>query len=148
VEVKVANPEEVLQKVPLFHDLQPKDVRSLARFTVTRTFEAGQVIVAEGQMGFGLYCIQSGKVRITQNTPNGTREIRTMGPDESFGEISLIDEQPRTATVTAIEPTTAVVLDKMQFASEVRNHPEVAFPMMRSLVQWLRDADHRIAELT
>jgi CRP/FNR family cyclic AMP-dependent transcriptional regulator len=148
VEVDVATPEEVLQRVPLFHELEPKDLRSLARFTVTRSFEAGQVIVAEGQMGFGLYSIQSGKVRITQNTPNGTREIRTMGPGETFGEISLIDDQPRTATVTAIEPTTAVVLDKMQFTSEVKNHPEVAFPMMRSLVQWLRDADRKIAELT
>jgi CRP-like cAMP-binding protein len=140
--------EETLARTPLFQKLPPRHLRSLAKLATTRTYQPGQVIVAEGQTGFGLYSIQSGKVKVTKQTPGGEREIRTMGPGETFGEISLLDDQPRSATVTAVEPTTAVLLDKMQFGAELRTHPEVALSLLPALVQWLREADRKISELT
>lgn len=140
--------EETLRRVPLFEGLQPKQLKSLARWTTTRTYQPGQVVVNEGQIGMGLYCIQSGLVKITKRSANEEREIRSMGAGESFGEISLLDDKPRSATVTAVEPTTAVLLDKSQFKAELKTYPEIALSILPVLVGWLRDADAKIADLS
>ncbi len=140
--------EETLRRVPLFEGLQPKQLKSLARWTTTRTYQPGQVVVNEGQIGMGLYCIQSGSVKITKRSANEEREIRSMGAGESFGEISLLDDKPRSATVTAVEPTTAVLLDKSQFIAELKTYPEIALSILPVLVGWLRDADAKIADLS
>lgn len=141
--------EETLRRVPLFEGLEPKHLRSLAKWTTTRSYQPNQVIVTQGQIGLGLYCIQSGRVRVTQNTvAGGSREVRSMGPGESFGELSLLSDQPRSATVSAIEPTTAVLLDKSQFLAEMRTHPEIALSILPVVVRWLQEADRRIAELS
>jgi CRP/FNR family cyclic AMP-dependent transcriptional regulator len=133
--------EQTLRAVPLFSGLQPKQLKSLARWVATRRYQPGQAIVEEGQAGMGLYCIQSGRVGVTQSSAG--REIREMGPGESFGEISLLDDRPRSATVTALEPTTAVVLDKSQFLAELRTYPEIALAILPPLVQRLREAEAR-----
>jgi CRP-like cAMP-binding protein len=140
--------EETLRRVPLFQELQPKQIRSLARWTTTRTYSPDQVIVSEGQSGLGLYMIQDGLVKVTKHSAHGEREIRTMGPGESFGEISLLDDKPRSATVTAVEPTTTILLDKSQFIAELRTYPEIALAILPTVVGWLREADTVIAQLS
>jgi CRP-like cAMP-binding protein len=142
------DPEETLRSVPLFRELQPKQIKSLAKWTTTRVYQPGQVIVGEGQVGLGLYCIQSGKVTVTQRTPNAEREIRIMGPGESFGELALLEDAPRSATVTAVEQTTAVLLDKGQFLAEIRTYPEIALAIVPVLVGMIRDAERRIGQLS
>lgn len=137
------NAEETLKQVPLFKELKPKQVKSLARWTTTRQYDSGQPIVREGQTGMGLYCIQSGKVQVTQQTSDGPKDLRTMGPGESFGELSLLEDQPRSATITALEPTTCVLLDKMQFNAELNSFPEIALPLLHTLAAWLQDAERR-----
>jgi CRP-like cAMP-binding protein len=69
-----------------------------------------------------------------------------MGPGESFGELALLDNKPRSATVTAVEPTTVLILDKVQFLAELRTYPEIALALIPVLVEWLRDADRQRAE--
>lgn len=140
--------EQTLRNVPLFAELQPKQVRQLAKWATTRNYQPDQVIVAEGQAGLGLYCIQSGKVKVTQKTNTGEREIREMGPGESFGELALLDNAPRAATVTAVEPTSCVLLDKAQFLAEIRTYPEIALALLPVLTGWVREADQQIAELS
>ena len=140
--------EETLRRVPLFAELKPKEIRSLTKWASTRSFDADAIIVEEGRAGLGLYCIQSGKVRVTQKTASGEREIRQMGPGESFGELALLDNSPRAATVTAVEPTTCVLLDKGQFLAELRTYPEIGLSLITVLVGWLRDADRRIAQMS
>lgn len=140
--------EETLRRVPLFAELQKKQLRSLAKWTSTRNFNEGQVIVSEGQSGLGLYIIQTGRVKVTQKTASGEREVRQMGPGESFGELALLDNSPRAATVTAVEPTSCVLLDKVQFLAELRTYPEIALSIIPVLVGWLREADAKIAQLS
>ncbi|HEX8919064.1 MAG TPA: cyclic nucleotide-binding domain-containing protein [Chloroflexota bacterium] len=141
--------EETLQKVPLFSGLNRKQVAALARGTTSRRYQPGQEIVSEGQMGLGLYCIQEGLVRITQHAASGEETpVRTMGPGESFGELSLLDNNPRSATATAVQPTTALLLDKAQFLGQLRAHPEISLPLLEVLVKWLRESDRRAAELS
>ena len=140
--------EESLRNVPLFEGFQPKQLKSLARWTTTRSYQPGQVIVSEGQTGLGLYVIQTGKVQISMHSASGELDLRTMGPGESFGEISLLDDRPRSATATAVEGTSAVLLDKSQFLAEMHSHPEMALAMLPVLVTWLREADRKVAELS
>lgn len=136
---------DTLRAVPLFEGIPEKHLKSLARWTTTRRWNAGETIVAEGQTGLGLYCIQSGVVKVTKASPHGEQELRTMRTGESFGELALIDDKPRSATVTAVEPTTAVLLDKSQFLAELRTHPEMALPVLQTIAGWLREADARAA---
>jgi CRP/FNR family transcriptional regulator, cyclic AMP receptor protein len=140
--------EQTLRAVPLFQNVNPKHVKALAKWTATRTFEPGKVIVAEGQIGMGLYCIQSGKVKVSLNTAKGPHDIRTMGPGETFGELSLLDSEPRSATVTAVEETTVVMLDKPQFLAQSRTHPELLWAIIPILARWLRESDKKVAELS
>jgi len=144
----VDDAEATLRRVPLFRALEPKQIKSMSRWAMTRSYEPGQAIVSEGQMGMGLYCIQSGRVKVTKSSPHGEVEIRQMGPGETFGELSLLDDRPRSATVTAVEPTTAVLLDKGQFLAEIRTYPEVALAILPVVVDWLREADARAALLS
>src|SRR5579875_343048 len=137
------NAGETLTRVPLFKDLKTKQIKSLARWTTTRQYDPGTPIVREGQTGMGLYMIQSGKVKVTQQAENGPRELRTMGPGESFGELSLLQDQPRSATITAEEPTTCILLDKMQFNAELNSYPEIALPLLHVMASWLQDAERR-----
>jgi CRP-like cAMP-binding protein len=139
---------ETLRRVPLFRGLQDKQLDTLARWTTTRNYAAGQVIVNEGQTGLGLYCIQSGRVKVSKHGTQGERDIREMGPGESFGEIALLDDRPRSATITAVEPTTCVLLDKSQFLAEIRTYPDMALAILPVVVGWLREADTRIAQLS
>jgi len=64
-----------------------------------------------------------------------------MGPGETFGELSLLDDQPRSATVTALDSTTVLLLDKWQFVAELKQHPEVAVAMLPTLARWLRSVE-------
>lgn len=140
--------EDTLRKVPLFANLQPKQLKSLAKWAVSRNFAPGQAIVTQGQLGLGLYCIQSGRVKITQKTGGGEREVREMGAGDSFGELSLLSDTPRSATVTAVEPTTCVLLDKPRFLAELRTYPDIALEILPVLVDRLLESDRRIAELS
>jgi CRP/FNR family transcriptional regulator, cyclic AMP receptor protein len=137
---------DTLRAVPLFEGIPEKHLKSLANWTTTREYAAGQPIVSEGQTGLGLYCIRSGSVRVSKAGADGDRELRTMGPGESFGELALLDDKPRSATVTAVEPTVAVLLDKSQFDAELRSHPEIVLPILQTVVGWLREADARAAQ--
>jgi CRP-like cAMP-binding protein len=129
--------------VPLFEGISDRHLRSLSKWTSTRRYDGGQAIVSQGQTGLGLYCIQSGTVKVTISGPGGDQELRQMGPGETFGELALLDDKPRSATVTALEPTTAVLLDKSQFRAELRSHPEIALQILETLVAWLRESDSR-----
>src|SRR5919202_4110391 len=112
---------ETLSKVPLFEGISEKHLQSLSKWTTTRKWDAGQTIVTEGQTGLGLYIIESGKVRVSKAGPSGDVELRTMGGGETFGELALLDDKPRSATVTAVEPTSAILLHKSQFRAQLPN---------------------------
>jgi CRP/FNR family cyclic AMP-dependent transcriptional regulator len=137
---------ETLRKVPLFEGIPEKHLKSLAKWTTTRRYDAGQPIVTEGQTGLGLYCIQSGSVRVSKAGAGSDHQLRTMGPGETFGELALLDDKPRSATVTAVDQTTAVLLDKSQFIAELKSHPEIALPVLQTIAGWLREADERAVQ--
>src|SRR5688572_30443304 len=101
----------LLAGVPLFAELAPEELRALAELCRRRTFDRGEVICHEGDPSTGLYVLQAGQVKIVLVDPNGEETIlHIQGPGECLGELSLVDGEPRSATVVAMDRVEALAL--------------------------------------
>ena len=138
------NTEELLSRVGLFHSLNKKHIAQLVRCSTTQKYESGDVIVKQGDTGLGLYVIVSGRVDVRQERP-GQEPIllNTLGTGDFFGEMALLDDYPRSATVIAREPTECLTLSKWHFLAELESHPEMALPLLPVLSRRLREAMQR-----
>ncbi|MBV9323722.1 MAG: cyclic nucleotide-binding domain-containing protein [Chloroflexi bacterium] len=118
----------------LFRGLSPAELTRLERAAHPRHYDAGAVILHEGQGGIAFFVVTSGKVVVTRAGSDGSqREIRTIGPGGSFGEMALFSDRPRAATVKAVEPTDCLALHRLEFLDELRRSPEVALRLLDSL---------------
>ena len=96
----VAGPSvELLQRIPLFAELEPRELERLSGSFKERTFDAGQTVATEGEGGAGFFVIESGEATVTVRDADRGK----LGPGDYFGEIALIDEGARSATITASE---------------------------------------------
>jgi CRP-like cAMP-binding protein len=138
----------VLAQVSIFRDLDSEALLDLARRTGVREFRSGALIVAQGDPGDTLYIIHGGRVKVTLIRENGREVIVSiLKPGDFFGEMSLFDGRPRSASVVALEPATLLVLGRDSFVSHLRSRPQTAFNMLRELSGRLRHADDVIANL-
>ena len=133
---------EVLSKVWLFAGLDAKHLEKLASFTFTKEFALGESIVEEGRTANGLYIITSGRVEIVKaaNTDKQKR-LATLGAGEFFGEMGLLEEQPRSATARALEPTSCVGIDRWLFLGQLRREPELAISMLQAMARRLAETN-------
>jgi CRP/FNR family transcriptional regulator, cyclic AMP receptor protein len=137
--------DEFLQTVSLFQDLDKKHRNVIAKTVFSRKFNAGEAIVREGEPGVGAFMIRSGKVEVTKESGDETEHLNTLGPGEVFGEIALLTDLPRTATVRALEPTEVLGLTAWNFRAELQKSPELAYQLLRVTARRLADADARLA---
>lgn len=136
---------ERLGQVPLFSGLSSKDLgRVWDAMKIVRHPE-GKEIITEGHKGIGFHLILSGSVRVTRAA--GGRAV-VLGPDDSFGEMALIDDAPRSATVTATEPTETAVLSSSAFRTMAKRHPDMTWKLLVQVVGRLRDAQNVTAQMT
>ena len=134
----------ILGKMELFRGISERELGRLEKLARPRSYEPGQMIVEEGTSGIALFVITSGKVKVTQKASDGgQREIRTIGPGGSFGEMALFNSRPRSATITAIEPTECLAIHQFDFLDELRKSPEIAVRLLDTLSQRLIDAERR-----
>ena len=126
-----------LAQVPLFHGASAEILDHLVDLTGELTFAAGQPIVLQGQVGNGLYIVVSGQARVVQ----GTRELDRLGPGDLFGEIAVIDQQPRSASVYAVEPTTCLTIASWDLLALIERDPKLALNLLRELAARVRRAD-------
>jgi CRP-like cAMP-binding protein len=136
---------EVLAQVPLFAGLDEAAVEALSGFAFRKTFQPGEAIVEEGRTGNGLYIIVSGRVEVVKN--DGTERaqvLATLGPGEPFGELALLGEWKRTATVRAIDETDCLGMDRWVFLAHLRRQPEIAVKMLQFVAQRLVETDARL----
>jgi CRP-like cAMP-binding protein len=125
----------------LFRGLSPSELTRLERASHPRHYDAGAVIVREGEGGIAFFVVTSGKVVVTRMGSDGqSREIRSIGPGGSFGEMALFSDRPRAGTVTAVEPTDCLALHRLEFLDELRRSPEVALRLLDSLATRLDQA--------
>jgi CRP-like cAMP-binding protein len=139
--------EEALRSVPLFAGLESADLQRLTRILVPRHYEAGEVILKEGDEAVGFFVVASGKVRVIKDL-GGDKEqaLATLTPGEFFGETALLDGYPRTASVQAVEKTECLALTRWDFISELKGSPTMAVEIVRVLARRLRHTDASLSE--
>ncbi len=127
-----------LASVPLLSGVPDKVRRRLSEIGKRLQYAPEDVVVREGEGGIAFYIILSGSVRVEQ----GGTPIATLGAGEFFGELALIEEHARTATVVAAEPTELLGFTRWEFIALLDENPQVAVPMMHVLIRRLHKREH------
>jgi CRP/FNR family transcriptional regulator, cyclic AMP receptor protein len=127
--------------------LTPDDAAELTSRGMSRTFERGQALFHEGQLPDRVVLLRSGRVKVTSTTPNGREVVLGFrGPGELIGELGAIDDQPRSATIVAVDPVEALTIPPRDFLAFLEEHPSASLALVRVLSQRLRDADAKRIE--
>jgi len=134
-----APPVELLQRVPLFADLERRELQRLAGSFKERNVRAGEAIATEGGGAAGFFLIDDGTARVTVRG----QERGTLGPGDYFGEIALIDEGARTATVTAASDLRCYGMTFWDFRPLVEGDARIAWKLLQALAKKLRAAEQR-----
>ena len=132
-------PVELLQRVPLFEHFEKGDLERLARSFKERTFDAGSTVAGEGKTGAGFFVIESGEATVSVHGD----ERRSLGPGDYFGEIALIDDGARSATVTAVSDLRCYGLTSWEFRPLVESNASIAWKLLETMAQRLRAAQQR-----
>lgn len=141
--------ERTFGRVVLLSRLTERQRARLARLATTRSFPAGVAIVRQGDTSMSLYVVLEGAVRVDHQVDgSGSVEVTQLGAGGAFGEMGLIEDMPRAATVTAVEPTTCALLAKWDFQNELRDDPEIALALLPVLTARIRELDARLARLS
>jgi CRP/FNR family transcriptional regulator, cyclic AMP receptor protein len=122
---------ELLRRVPLFSDLERRELEDIASAMKQRTFSAGQQIAVEGESGVGFFVIEDGYAKVTI----GGEDRRTLGPGDYFGEVALITHGARTATVTADTELRTYAMTFWDFRPLVEETPGVAWKLLQGAVK-------------
>ena len=144
--------EDALARVDLFSGLRKKELTEIAKYCREAKYSPGSVLISQGEQGLGLFILTKGTVRITRaNGPDGAEEVLgTAGAGDVIGEMALLDDLPRSATVTAADEVTALVLPKGEFRMILRHilstDPDVGLDLLAVLTRRLREAQQRVYE--
>lgn len=126
----------ILSKTPLFQTLKQRQLESLATRFVERDFAAGDAIVTQGKGGVGLFIIVSGKAQAIRTQADGTQVVlNPLGPTEFFGELALLTDATRTASVVATDPTRCLVLTQWDFLGMLRQDADMAVTILQELAE-------------
>lgn len=129
-------PVETLRAVPLFSELDERDLETLSSQMHERRFPAGAEVTTEGSTGAGFFVIADGSADVTV----GGEQRSTIGPGDYFGEIALIDDGVRSASITASSDLLCYGLTPWEFRPFVEDHPQVAWALLRTLARRFREA--------
>lgn len=128
-----------LVKVPLFSGLTERQLKQLAKRFISREYKAGETIVTQGKGGAGMFTITSGKAEALVEALDGTKTVvNTFGPTDFFGEIALLDDGPRTASVVAIKDTDCLILSREDFIAVLKNDADMGVVIAQELARRFR----------
>jgi CRP/FNR family transcriptional regulator, cyclic AMP receptor protein len=138
----------VLKAVPLFSAFSETQLTTLLNYVQHRRYPRNVFVLQAGDETDSLYVILSGKVKVLIPDENGREVILSiMGPNDFFGEMGILDDQPRSASVSTLEPCEMLRLSKAGFINCLKENAEVAMLVIRNLVRRLREADRKIESL-
>ena len=137
-----------IKNVNLFSTLEESDIKMISKITYVKAFDKGYVVFQEGDKGDALYVILNGKVKISLFDENGREYILdVIGKDGFFGELSLIDELPRSANVVTTEDAEFLIVRRHDFTKLLIENPKITINILKTLSGRLRAADERIRGL-
>lgn len=137
---------ELLRKIPLFANIEPARLKLLAFTSERLNFEPEQVLFKQGDMGDAAYIIIDGEADIIIDTPGGPVTVATAKRNDIIGEIAILCDVPRTATVTAKTGLVTLVISKDLFFRMVAEFPQMAVEIMRELAQRLEATNAKLRE--
>lgn len=132
--------EDFLAQVPLFANCSSEEISAITAVAREHSFEPGQIIVNQGSAGQAFYLILTGRVEILRDGSS----LGSFAAGDFFGEMSLLDAAPRSATIRAVEPTQCFMLSGWDFRSVLERHPSIAIKLLEVLSRRLRVADERM----
>jgi CRP/FNR family transcriptional regulator, cyclic AMP receptor protein len=134
----VAGPSvELLQRIPLFAELEPRELGRLSGSFKERTFQAGEPVATEGEGGAGFFVIESGEAVVTVHGDERGR----LGPGDYFGDVAMIDQGERTATIQAESDLKCYGLTFWDFRPIVESDARIAWPLLQAMAKRLRQAE-------
>ena len=137
---------ELLSRVPLFSTLAPEELKHVAQVAVPRRFAANQVVFREGDASDTCYLIRRGHVRAVRAHMDGrTITLAQFGPGDFFGELAMLDEERRSATIETLEETEAIAILGTDMRRLLREHPDISVKLIAALGRRLRETNERLA---
>jgi len=137
---------ELLARVPVFSTLVSGDLERIAELAVPREFDSGQVVFREGDSSDTCYIVRSGRARAVRAHSDGrVITLATFGPGDIFGELAMFEDERRSATVDAIEPTSVVAVLGPDMRRLMTEHPDISTRLVIALGRRLRETNERLA---
>ncbi|MEQ1753486.1 MAG: cyclic nucleotide-binding domain-containing protein [Micropepsaceae bacterium] len=136
---------DLLRKIPLFANIDTAKLKLLAFTSERLAFPAGAILFREGERGDSAYLILSGQVDVAVNSPNGPVSVASIKEHNIVGEMALLGDMPRTATISATEPVEALKIKKDQFFQMLRDLPQMTLEIMRELAVRLNNANKELS---
>jgi CRP-like cAMP-binding protein len=144
--VRAEGTANLLGRVPLFSDLSRPELLRIAQVAVPRHYESGSIIIREGDRGNTCYVMRSGRARITRQHQDGRAiTLTNVGPGEIFGELAMLGDEVRSATVETIEDVEALAILADDLKRMLKQHPETSVKLLEALAAKLRLANERIS---
>jgi CRP-like cAMP-binding protein len=136
----------LLHQVPVFSALAEPELERVAEVTVPRQFAAGEVVFREGDESDTCYVVRSGHARAIREHQDGRSiTLARFGPGDIFGELAMFDNEKRSATVEALEPTEAIAILGGDMRRLLREHPDIAVKLIAAIARRLRETNERLA---
>lgn len=140
----------MLNAIPIFGNLNDMQLANIGSHMDVRVYEKGDCILREGERGDSMFVIISGQVKVySVESGDGSREVilKTLGPGEFFGELPLFDQEPRSASVAAMDQCRLQILSYASFRRSIETSPDIAQRVMETLARRLRAATRKIGDL-
>ncbi len=136
-----------LKQIPLFASVHGEGLKRLSDVIREKQITEGEVVFAENDLGEEMYLVYSGKILVYHDLAGHDEPLEIIEPTGYFGEMAIIDEQPRSASTRAQQDSTLLVLHRDDFRTAVLDYPDIAFAVFRGFSQRIRRADERIRSL-
>ena len=139
---------QMLKNVPIFNNLSDEELETVKNHAITRNYPKNSIIINEGDTTDSLYIILEGKVNVYLSDENGKEVIlNTQGEGDYFGELALIDDAERSASVMTTEKSTFLVVSKADFKKLLSTHPDIAFNLIQGLTRRVRGLTENVRSL-
>lgn len=141
-------PSNILKNIPLFSSLSEQELDVISQMAVRKTCPADTLIMSEGDTDYALYVIESGRLKVFLMDETGKEIVLdTKGPGDYFGEMALLDDSPRSASVMALEGASMLVIQGREFREYLSTRPDIAINLLEALSRRIRILNEQVKDL-